>query len=394
MAVKYLDEIDVNGKRIFVRADFNVPLDETCSITNDNRIRATIPTLRYILDGGGAVIAASHLGRPKGRRVPEMSLAPVAKRLQELLGRDVAFVDDCISDEAVEKGKALQPGQVMLLENLRFYPEEEKNDAGFAARLGAGADVYINDAFACSHRAHASVEAITRVVPVRAAGLLVKEELVNFNRAMLDPERPLAAVVGGAKVSGKLEVLENLLQKVDSILVGGGMAFTFLKAQGKEVGKSLVEDDLIETAKTVMEKASQKGVTLLLPDDCVIAQEVKTGVPTRTVPADEIPPGWMGLDIGQLTVKKFKDAISGAKTIVWNGPMGVFEIDEFSKGTFQIADAIAASPAMSVVGGGDSVSALKKSGNQDKVSFVSTAGGAFMEMMEGKVLPGIAALEV
>jgi len=393
MAIKFIDDIDVRGKRVFVRADFNVPLDDKQNITNDNRIRATLPTLQYVLDNGGAVIAASHLGRPKGKPVPEMSLRPVAARLAELLGVPVRFADDCISDEAIAQGRSLKPGEVLLLENLRFYAQEEKNDAAFASRLGAAAEVFISDAFAVSHRAHASVEAITRVVPVCAAGFLMKKEIRAFEGAMTRPARPLAAVVGGAKVSGKLEVLENLIRKVDMILVGGGMMFTFLKAQGKEVGKSLVEDDLIETARSVMRKASEKGVKLLLPVDCVVAAEFKGGIPTRTVPVDQIPAGWMGLDIGPETVAAFGKAIAEAKTIVWNGPMGVFEIEEYSRGTFAIADAIARSGAMSVVGGGDSVAALKKSGNQDKVGFVSTAGGAFMEMMEGKVLPGIAALD-
>ena len=393
MAIKFIDDIDVRGKRVFVRADFNVPLDEKQNITNDNRIRATIPTLKYVLDRGGAVIVASHLGRPKGKKVPEMSLRPVAARLGELLGVPVQFADDCISDAAIEQARSLKPGEVLLLENLRYYGEEEKNDAAFAARLGAAADVFISDAFAVSHRAHASVEAITHVVPVCAAGFLMKKEIKAFESAMSNPARPLAAVVGGAKVSGKLEVLENLIQKVDMILVGGGMMFTFLKAQGKEVGKSLVEEDLIDMARSILQKASDKGVQLLLPVDCVIAEEFKGGIPTKTVSIDEIPAGWMGLDIGPATVAAFGKAIAEAKTIVWNGPMGVFEIEEFSKGTFAIADAIAKSKAMSVVGGGDSVSALKKSGNQDKVGFVSTAGGAFMEMMEGKILPGIAALD-
>ena len=393
MAIKFIDDIDVRGKRVFVRADFNVPLDEKQNITNDNRIRATLPTLKYVLDNGGAVIAASHLGRPKGKKVPEMSLRPVVARLQELLGVPVHFADDCISDAAIEQARSLKPGEVLLLENLRYYNEEEKNDAAFAARLGAAADVFISDAFAVSHRAHASVEAITHVVPVCAAGFLMKKEIQAFESAMSKPARPLAALVGGAKVSGKLEVLENLIQKVDMILIGGGMMFTFLKAQGKEVGKSLVEEDLIDTAANILRKAADKGVQLLLPVDCVIAEEFKGGIPTKTVSVDDIPAGWLGLDIGPATVAEFSKALDAAKTIVWNGPMGVFEIEEYSKGTFAIADAVAQSKAMSVVGGGDSVSALKKSGNQDKVGFVSTAGGAFMEMMEGKVLPGIAALD-
>jgi phosphoglycerate kinase len=393
MAIKYIDGIDVKGKRVFIRADFNVPLDEACAITNDNRIRETVPTLRYVLDNGGAIILASHLGRPKAKVVKEMSLLPVAKRLSELLGLQVQFAGDCISDEAAARAQALKPGEVLLLENLRFYAQEEKNDEEFARKLAAGADIYVNDAFAVSHRAHASVEAITRFVPVVAGGFLMKKELVNFDKAMQNPERPLAAVIGGAKVSGKLEVLEHIIGKVDRLIIGGGMAFTFLKAQGKEVGDSLVEADLIETAKTVMEKAQAKRVALLLPTDCVIAEELKAGVTTKTVSVNDIPKGWKGLDIGPETVKAFSDAIQGSKTVVWNGPMGVFELPEFSSGTFAIADCIANAPVMSIVGGGDSVSALKKSGNQDKVTFVSTAGGAFMELLEGKVLPGIKALD-
>jgi phosphoglycerate kinase len=393
MATRYIDEIDVKGKRVFVRADFNVPLDAACNITNDNRIKETVPTLRHILDKGGAIILASHLGRPKAKVVKEMSLLPVAKRLSELLGLQVQFVEDCISDQAQAKAKALKPGEVLLLENLRFYADEEANGEEFAKKLAAGAEIYVNDAFAVSHRAHASVEAITHLVPVVAGGFLMKKELVNFDRAMHSPERPLAAVIGGAKVSGKLEVLENILGKVDRLIIGGGMAFTFLKALGKEVGNSLVEPDLIDTARTVMDKAKAKNVMLLLPTDAVIAQELKSGIPVQTVSADSIPAGWLGLDIGPETVKAFSQAIESSKTVVWNGPMGVFEMPEFSAGTFAIADCIAKAPVMSIVGGGDSVSALKKSGNMDKVTFVSTAGGAFMEMLEGKVLPGVKALD-
>ena len=393
MAIKYIDEIDVNGKKVFIRADFNVPLDESCNITNDNRIKATLPTLKHVLDSGGSIIAASHLGRPKGKVVKEMSLAPVAKRLGELLGLDVQFAEDCIGADANDRKASLRQGEVLLLENLRFYAEETKNDEGFAKELSSCADVFISDAFAVSHRAHASVEAITNFVPVCAAGFLMKKEITSFEAAMTSPKRPLVAVVGGAKVSGKLEVLENLIPKVDAVLIGGGMAFTFLKAQGKEVGKSMVEDDLVETARVVMDKAFEKGVKLLLPVDCVIAEELKSGVPTQTVPADNMPEGWRGLDIGPQTVEVFNKAINEAGTIVWNGPMGVFEIDEFSRGTYAIAESIAGASALSVVGGGDSVAALKKSGMQDQVSFVSTAGGAFMEMMEGKTLPGIAVLD-
>lgn len=393
MAVKYIDQIDVKGKRVFIRADFNVPLDDKQNITDDNRITATVPTIKYVLDNGGAVIVASHLGRPKAKKVPAMSLLPVAKRLGELLKKEVRFADDCISDDAAAKGKALKPGEVLMLENLRFYGEEEKNDEAFARKLAAAAEVYVNDAFAVSHRAHASVEAITGFVPVVAGGFLMKKEITSFERAMLKPDRPLVAVIGGAKVSGKLEVLENIIQKVDCIIIGGGMAFTFLKAQGIEVGKSLVEEDLIETAKTVMAKAQDRGVKLLLPTDCVIAEELKAGVIAKTVSINDIPKGWMGLDIGPETIQAFGKAISGAKTVVWNGPMGVFEIEAFSKGTFAIVDSIADSPAMSVVGGGDTDAAIHKSGKEDKITFISTAGGAFMELLEGKILPGIKALD-
>lgn len=393
MAITYIDGIDVKGKRVFIRADFNVPLDAACAITDDNRITETVPTIKYVLDNGGAVILASHLGRPKAKVVKEMSLLPVARRLGELLGQQVQFVGDCISDEAAARARALKPGEVLLLENLRFYAQEEKNDEEFARKLAAGAEIYVNDAFAVSHRAHASVEAITHFVPVVVGGFLMKKEITSFEKAMLKPERPLAGVIGGAKVSGKLEMLENIISRVDLLIIGGGMAFTFLKAQGKEVGDSLVEVDLIETARAVMEKAQAKNVALLLPTDCVIAEELKAGATTKIVSVNDIPKGWKGLDIGPETVKAFSVAIKGSKTVVWNGPMGVFELPEFSSGTFAIADCIAHAPVMSIVGGGDSVSALKKSGNYDKVTFVSTAGGAFMEMLEGKVLPGIKALD-
>jgi len=391
--ISYIDEIEVTGKRVFIRADFNVPLDEEGAVTDDTRIKSTLPTITSVLDRGGSVILASHLGRPKGKVDKKYSLAPVARRLSELLDREVLFIADCVGPEADEKAQNLKPGEVLLLENLRFYSEEEKNDNGFARKLAGLANVYINDAFAVSHRAHASVEAVTRYAEKAGAGFLIKDEVSFFNKAMDKPEHPLVAIVGGAKVSGKLEVLENLMQKVDSILVGGGMAFTFLKSQGKNIGNSMLEDDLIETAKTILSKAAGKGVKLILPSDCVIAEEVKAGVPTRIVSADAIPDNWKGLDIGPETIQLFNKIIGEAKTIVWNGPMGVFEIEEFSNGTFAISDSIASSSAMSVVGGGDSVSALKNSGNQEKVTFVSTAGGAFMELMEGKNLPGLAALD-
>ena len=393
MTIKYIDAIELKGKKVFIRADFNVPLDKNQNITDDIRIRETIPTIKYVLDKGGIVIAASHLGRPKGKVAPEFSLRPVQKRLGELLGKTVLFADDCIGNDAQAKAQSLKPGEVLLLENLRFYAEEEKNDTAFAQKLARIADIYINDAFAVSHRAHASVEAITHFVPECGAGFLMKKEITSFEKAMHNPQRPLVAIIGGAKVSGKLEVLENILKKVDAILIGGGMAFTFLKAQGMEVGKSLVEDDLIATAKTILQQAQERGVKIVLPSDCVAAREVKSCVPYKTLPIKEITPDLMGLDIGPATINEFGSVIKGAKTIVWNGPMGVFEIDEFSRGTFSVINQIAESQAMSMVGGGDTDAALHKSGNTDKMSFVSTAGGAFMEMLEGKVLPGIKALD-
>ena len=393
MTIKYIDGLELKGKKVFIRADFNVPLDKNQNITDDIRIRETIPTIKYVLDKGGAVVVASHLGRPKGKVAKEFSLLPVQKRLSELLGKSVLFADDCIGNDAQVKAQGLKPGDVLLLENLRFYAEEEKNDNAFAQKLARLADVYINDAFAVSHRAHASVEAITHFVQECAAGLLMKKEITSFEKAMNNPQRPLVAIIGGAKVSGKLEMLENIIKKVDVILIGGGMAFTFLKAQGLEVGKSLVEDDLIETAKTILQQAQERGVKIVLPSDCVAAREVKSCVPYKTLAVKEITPDLMGLDIGPATINEFGSAIKDAKTIVWNGPMGVFEIDEFSRGTFSVINQIAESLAMSMVGGGDTDAALHKSGKTDKMSFVSTAGGAFMEMLEGKILPGIKALD-
>lgn len=393
MTIKYIDGLELKGKKVFIRADFNVPLDKNQNITDDIRIRETIPTIKYVLDQGGAVVVASHLGRPKGKVAQEFSLLPVQKRLSELLDKSVLFADDCIGNEAQVKAQGLKPGDVLLLENLRFYAEEEKNDNAFAQKLARLADVYINDAFAVSHRAHASVEAITHFVQECAAGLLMKKEITSFEKAMNNPQRPLVAIIGGAKVSGKLEMLENIIKKVDVILIGGGMAFTFLKAQGLEVGKSLVEDDLIETAKTILRQAQERGVKIVLPSDCVAAREVKSCVPYKTLSVKEITPDLMGLDIGPATINEFGSVIKDAKTIVWNGPMGVFEIDEFSRGTFSVINQIAESHAMSMVGGGDTDAALHKSGKTDKMSFVSTAGGAFMELLEGKILPGIKALD-
>ncbi len=377
--VSYVDEIEVKDKKVFIRADFNVPLDQGI-ITDDIRIKSTLPTVKSVLDRGGSVILASHLGRPKGKVDKKYSLAPVAARLSELLGKEVIFIEDCIGKEVEEKAQHLKPGDILLLENLRFHPEEEKNDEGFARKLAGLADIYINDAFAVSHRAHASVEAITHFARQKGAGFLIKNEITYFNKAMGEPERPLIAIIGGAKVSGKLEVLENLIQKVDKLLIGGGMAFTFLKAKGIEIGKSLVEDDLLDTARKVMKKADERGAKVILPVDCVVANKVDAEAEYKTTTINDIPADWLGLDIGEQTLKLFKEAIKDARTIVWNGPMGVFEIEPFSKGTYGVVDLVADSPALSIVGGGDTDVALHRSGKSDKISFMSTAGGAFLAL--------------
>ncbi|HUT83748.1 MAG TPA: phosphoglycerate kinase, partial [Thermodesulfobacteriota bacterium] len=322
--VKYIDELDLKDKKVFVRVDYNCPMDSADNITNDFRIQESLPTLNYILEKGGALILASHLGKPKGKPDNKYSLLPEAKRLSELLRREVLFAPDCIGQESQEKAKALKPGQVLMLENLRFYPEEEKNDDAFALKLASLADCYINDAFGVSHRAHASVDAITRHARVCAAGFLMKKEITYFEKAMKAPARPLVAIVGGAKVSGKLQVLENLMKRVDSLLIGGGMAFTFLKAQGVEIGKSMVEDDLIPTAKRTLDYARERGINILLPVDCVVADKMDASAQARTVDINNIPKEYLGLDIGEKTVALFGETIKDAKTIIWNGPMGVF----------------------------------------------------------------------
>jgi phosphoglycerate kinase len=394
MAWKSIDQLDIQGKRLFLRVDFNVPIDAGGTITDDNRIQAALPTLRFALSKNAKVILASHLGRPKGKPDAKFSLAPVARRVGELLKKEVKLAPDCIGPDVEKMVAQMKPGEVILLENLRFHKEEEGNDPNFAQALARLADVYINDAFAVSHRAHASVEAMTRLCKVKGAGFLMREELNYLNKIMENPERPLAAVVGGAKVSGKLEVLQNLAQRVDKLLIGGGMAFTFLKAKGFEVGKSLVEEDLLVTAKTIMETAQKKGIDLLLPVDCVAAEKIDSSAPIRITSVQEIPSGWMGLDIGPKTTDLFGNALKNAKTVVWNGPMGVFEMEPFSKGTFAMVENIIRSGAVSVVGGGDTDLAVHKSGKADRISYISTAGGAFLELLEGKKLPGVEALNI
>jgi len=393
MAFRSIDQVDIAGKRVFMRVDFNVPLDKNRNIGDDTRIQAVLPTLKYALSAKAKIILASHLGRPKGKPEPEFSLAPVARRLGDLLKKEVPLAPDCIGPEVERMVEALKPGDVLLLENLRFHKEEEKNDPGFAQSLAKLADVYVNDAFAVSHRAHASVEGMTKFFKDKAAGFLMRDELHYLGKVMEDPARPLVAVIGGAKVSGKLEVLQNLAPRVNKLIIGGGMAFTFLKAVGMNVGKSLVEEDLVKTAQGILEEARKKGVKVFLPVDCVAAEKMDPSAKAKVVPVDKIPGDSMGLDIGPETLNRFGEALKDARTILWNGPMGVFEMEPFSKGTLGMIRHIISSGAMSVVGGGDTDTAVHKSGQADKFSYISTAGGAFLELLEGKKLPGVEALK-
>jgi phosphoglycerate kinase len=387
-----ITDVELAGKRVLIRVDFNVPLDARQVVTDDTRIRAALPTIRYALDKGAKVLLLSHLGRPKGKVVPAMSLAPVAKRLSDLLGRPVAMASDCIG-EAVEAAVAqMAPGQVLMLENCRFHAGDEKNDEAMSRALAKLCDVFVNDAFGAAHRAHASTVGVTKFVPVAAAGFLMAKELEYLGRAMTNPARPFVAILGGAKVSDKIGVLQNLVTKADALLVGGGMAYTFLKAQGMEVGASLLEADKLGVARTILEAARAKGVTFLLPMDHVIAQKVAADAEIRIVDSTAIPAGWMGLDIGPKARAAFATAIRGAKTVVWNGPMGVFELPPFREGTFSVARAIAESGATSIVGGGDSVAAVTQAGLADRMSHISTGGGASLEFLEGIELPGVAAL--
>ena len=391
MNKKSIRDIDFKGKRVFVRVDYNAPMDKAGNITDDTRIRATLPTLNFLLDQGASLVLAAHLGRPKGGPAPEFSLAPVAAHLSSLMGRKVKFAADCVGPVAESAAEALQPGEVLMLENLRFHPEEEKNDPAFAKGLAELADVAVNDAFGVSHRAHASVEGITKFLPM-VAGFLMEKELDFLGRAVTDPARPYAAIIGGAKVSDKIGVIANLLTKVDVLLIGGGMANTFFAAQGYSVGKSLVEPDKIPLAKDLIAQAKERGVTLLLPTDVVAADKFAADAAWRVTTVDSIGAEEMVLDIGPSTGAAFGAALSGAKTIVWNGPMGVFEMDAFAKGTEAVARAVANSNAVSIVGGGDSVAALEKVGLAGSITHISTGGGASLEFLEGKVLPGVAAL--
>lgn len=387
---------DVAGQRVLVRVDFNVPLDEAGNITDDTRIRAALPTIQDLLSKGGKVILCSHFGRPKGKVVPSMSLKPVAQRLSELLGQSVMMGDDCVGASVTAAIGALQNGQVALLENLRFHAEEEANDPEFAKQLAANADLYVNDAFGTAHRAHASTEGVTHYLSPSVAGYLIEKELNYLQAAIENPQRPLAAIIGGSKVSSKIGVIETLLEKCDKLLIGGGMIFTFYKARGLSVGNSLVEEDKLELAKTLEAKAKEKGVEFLLPTDVVVADKFDKDANAKTVSIEAIPDGWMGLDIGPDAVKVFQDALASCKSVIWNGPMGVFEFDKFAVGTEAIAHTLAEltpKGLTSIIGGGDSVAAVEKVGLADKMSHISTGGGASLELLEGKVLPGIAALD-
>ena len=386
-----IDDLDLKDKKVLVRVDFNVPLDEKKEITDDKRIVESLPTIKKILDSGGKAILMSHLGRPKGK-TPDLSLLPVAKRLEKLLGKPVRFVNDCIGPEVEKAVNGLKYGECLLLENLRFYAEEEKNDPEFAKKLAKWGDVYVNDAFGTAHRAHASTEGVTKYFKECAAGYLMQKELKYLGMALSDPKRPFAALLGGAKVSGKIDVIKNLMNKVDSILIGGGMAFTFYKAMGMEVGGSLVEEDKVGLAKEILSKAK---VELNLPLDFVVAKEPKEDAETKVVDKDKIPKGWKGLDIGPKTIELFSKKLQNAKTVVWNGPMGVFEVDEFANGTEKIAKTLAEitkKGAITIVGGGDTAAAVAKANLEDQMSHISTGGGASLEFLEGKVLPGVAAL--
>jgi phosphoglycerate kinase len=391
---KPITALTLTGKRVFLRVDFNVPLKGGV-IGDDTRIRSSIPTIDYALDHGArAVVLASHLGRPKGKPNPDMSLRPVAAKLSDILGKPVAFAENCVGAPAEAAVKAAPAGGLVMLENLRFHAEEEKNDAGFAKKLAALADVYVNDAFGAAHRAHASVEAIVRIMqPQAGAGLLMERELRYLGQALEAPERPFVAIIGGAKVSDKIEVIDNLLARVDRLLIGGAMAYTFFKAQGLPVGKSLVEDDKLDAARDVIARANERGIMLLLPLDHIVAPKLEAGQPTQTLDVDDPAIGdRMGLDIGPATIAAYREAIKDAKTVIWNGPMGVFEIDAFARGTVAVAQAVAEVKGTTIIGGGDSISAVKKAGVANRVTHISTGGGASLEFLGGQTLPGVAVL--
>ena len=395
MAKKTLSDIDVSGKRALVRVDFNVPLSEDQEITDDTRIRAAVPTIQYLLEGGASVVLMSHLGRPKGRVVPEMSLAPTAIRLGELLGIEVGLAPDCVGSIVEERAAALEPGQVLLLENLRYKPEEEANDPNFAKALAGLGDLYVNDAFGAAHRGHASTEGIAHHVPEAVSGLLMEREITYLDETLRQPARPFVAILGGAKISGKIEVIENLLDKVDALIVGGGMSYTFFKAMGLEIGVSLLEEDRIGVARDLIARCREQDVELLLPVDVVVADRFAVDAQTQVVNRDAMPEEWEGVDIGPDTRALYSERVKGAGTVVWNGPLGVFEMEPFAQGTLGVAQALVEATeggTISIIGGGDTAAAVTQMGLADGMTHISTGGGASLECMGGRILPGIVAL--
>ena len=392
MNKKTVKDIDLKGKKVLVRCDFNVPMDEERNITDNTRIVAALPTIKYLLEENCAVILCSHLGRPKGEFKPEFSLKPVAEELSKLLDKEVIMANDVIGEDATSKAKALQPGQILLLENVRFHREETDNDEEFSKKLASMAEIYVNDAFGTAHRAHASTEGVARYLPA-VAGFLIEKELKFLGNAISNPVRPFVAILGGAKVSDKIGVIDSLLEKVDTLMIGGGMAYTFFKAQGYGVGNSLCELDKLDLAKSLMEKAKAKGVKLMLPVDTVVGKEFKEDTESKTVAWTDIPDDWEGFDIGEKTIEMFSDELKSAKTVVWNGPLGLFEFAQFAKGTNAIAKVLSELDATTIIGGGDSAAAVKKAGLQDKMTHISTGGGASLEFLEGKKLPGIECLQ-
>ncbi len=387
-----IDQLELKGKRVFIRGDFNVPLDDDLKITDDARLRGSLPTINHAIDEGAIVILASHLGRPDDAPDPRLSLAPVAKRLARLLGKEVAFAPDCVGKQVTDMIARLNPGDVILLENLRFHAGERHNDPAFAKQLAALADAYVNDAFGAAHRAHASITGITEHIDEVACGYLMLKEINYLHGTMDNPVRPFVVIIGGAKVSSKIAVLDNLMQRADKVLIGGGMAFTFLRAMGFGVGASAVEEDMLELANKIRLNARELGKKFYLPVDCVVSTEFSQAGETKIVTTQEIPDGWLALDIGPASVKLFQEAIGDAKTILWNGPMGVFEMDAFSRGTFAVAHAVADTYALTIVGGGDSALAVHRAGESENMSFISTGGGAALELLEGKTLPGLAVI--
>ena len=392
MNKKTVKDINLQGKKVFVRCDFNVPMDEKQNITDNTRMVAALPTIKYLLENNCAVILCSHLGRPKGEYKPEFSLKPVAKELANLLGKEIIMAKDVIGEDAKTKANALQNGEIMLLENVRFHKEETANDLAFAKELANMAEIYVSDAFGSTHRAHASTVGIAEYLPA-VSGLLIEKELTFLGKAITNPERPFVAILGGAKVSDKIGVIDHLLEKVDTLIIGGGMAYTFFKAQGYEVGKSICEMDKLDLAQKLMKKAKEKGVKLILPVDTKIGKEAKTDTESKTVKYNEIPAEWEGFDIGEETIKLYKEELKKAKTVVWNGPLGLFEIEQFAKGTNEIAKSLSEMDCTTIIGGGDSASAVKKARVEDKMTHISTGGGASLEFLEGKALPGIACLQ-